>query len=59
MKVKELIKILKKCNPEYEVRTEGCDCYGDVEFVNDKYLENEVFLGRKDGDISNNKDNLK
>lgn len=29
MKVKHLIRELKKCNPELEVITEGCDCQGD------------------------------
>lgn len=27
-KVKDLIKALKKCNPEAYVITEGCDCCG-------------------------------
>ena len=33
MTVKELIEKLKTFDPEYEVRTEGCDCYGDVGYV--------------------------
>lgn len=30
MKVKELIVELEKCNPEKEVWTEGCDCWGNT-----------------------------
>lgn len=30
MKVKELIELLNQFDPEVEVITEGCDCYGDV-----------------------------
>jgi hypothetical protein len=30
MLVKHLISELKKCNPEAEVITEGCDCTGDT-----------------------------
>ena len=30
MKVKHLIRELQKCDPELEVATEGCDCYGDT-----------------------------
>lgn len=31
MKVKELIEELNKFPDEYEVITEGCDCFGEVE----------------------------
>lgn len=30
MNVKQLMEILIHCNPEDEVITEGCDCFGDV-----------------------------
>lgn len=28
MRVKELIRLLQKCDPEATVITEGCDCFG-------------------------------
>lgn len=37
MRVKHLIEELSKCDPEMEVQTEGCDCYGDT--VSVKVLE--------------------
>lgn len=30
MLVKHLIRELQKCNPNAQVITEGCDCYGDT-----------------------------
>ena len=30
MKVKDLVELLQKQDPEAEVFTEGCDCIGDV-----------------------------
>lgn len=35
MKVKELIKELESKNPEAEVLTEGCDCIGRVDRIED------------------------
>lgn len=56
MKVKELIEKLKDCNPDAEVKTEGCDWFGDVGFVDPNYLENgNVFLARSNGDYEDEK----
>lgn len=42
MKVKELIEELKKFPDDYEVITEGCDCFGEV----DKLEEFEEYGGK-------------
>lgn len=54
MTVKQLIAELQECDPSSEVRTEGCDCHGDVAGV---YLTassgvSEVVLYRSDGHIA-------
>lgn len=46
MKVHELIETLKHAPPEAEVITEGCDCYGDIEFA--VLRDGEVLLCRSD-----------
>lgn len=49
MLVKHLIEELKKCDPEGEVMTEGCDCDGDSAFLERDYYEdgsNAVYIHR-------------
>jgi hypothetical protein len=46
MTVRQLIKKLRKCDPDAEVETEGCDCYGDVRKVVKKKKRNAVLLRR-------------
>lgn len=46
MKVKHLIRELKKCNPDYAVETEGCDCNGDSCFLEIDEKNSEVMIRR-------------
>lgn len=44
MKVKELIAELQKLDPELEVSTEGCDCYGDTAKVSVQHEGGETYV---------------
>lgn len=47
MNVRELIEKLEAVkNKDLEVRTEGCDCYGDVADVVVDVVEENVYLER-------------
>lgn len=52
MTVKELIEKLETMPQEYEVQTEGCDCYGDAADVTIEDWESKPFVciirGKKD-----------
>lgn len=45
MRVKHLIRELHRCDPEAEVLTEGCDCYGDS-YALDTSEAGEVLIQR-------------
>lgn len=44
MKVKDLIRELEKYNPDSGVKTEGCDCYGEID--KSEEINNIVYLYR-------------
>lgn len=56
MKVTELIAILSKLSSNPEVRTEGCDCFGDSAFVAIDCQTGELLIARSDAYISKHLD---
>ena len=49
MKVRELIDALSRFDAEWEVITEGCDCYGDVGGVEESATQLDMGVGRPPG----------
>jgi len=51
MNVKDLMEALAKFDPDLEIETEGCDCWGDVAGVAQQELRDgpELLIFRSDG----------
>lgn len=47
MRVRELIAALQSMDPDMEVMTEGCDCWGDIEEL--RVVDGVVLTCREDG----------
>ena len=46
MTVRELMQALRRCDPEAEVETEGCDCIGDVAEIRQSQEPKKILLMR-------------